>query len=143
MNKLIGLDIGGTKCAVILGETGGINAENELRILDKASFPTETEKGFSSASASVTVRLHIVTEWFAGTADYSPTEQQALEFLDIIDHLVAALQGFSTSYMNGWMRTRSITNHDHERYVDNVEEYTCNLTDTLASGANEKPFAFK
>ena len=46
-SKLIGLDIGGTKCAVILGETDRINEENELHILDKASFPTETEKGFS------------------------------------------------------------------------------------------------
>lgn len=81
---------------------------------------------------TLTVRLHIVTEWHAGTADYSPTEQQALEFLDIIDNTVQTMQGFTTPYMNAWMRTRSITNHDHERYVDNVEEYTCNLRDTSA-----------
>jgi hypothetical protein len=80
----------------------------------------------------LTVRLHIVTEWYAGTADYSPTELQALEFLDILDRLVAKMQNFNTTYMNGWMRTRSITNHNHERYVDNVEEYTCNLRDISA-----------
>ncbi len=80
----------------------------------------------------LTVRLHVVTEWFAGTADYSPTEQQALDFLDIIDKMVYTLQGFATSYMNAWMRKRSITNHDHEHYVDNVEEYVCHLRDTSA-----------
>lgn len=80
----------------------------------------------------LTVMLHIVTEWHADTADYSPTEDQALEFLDITDKAVKALQGFATDYMNGWMRTRSITNHDHERYVDNVEEYVCLLVDRSA-----------
>ena len=40
----------------------------------------------------LTVTLHIVTEWFAETADYSPTEQQHLEFLDIADKVVRALQ---------------------------------------------------
>jgi hypothetical protein len=83
-------------------------------------------------SCDLNVRLHVVTEWHAGTADYSPTEQQALNFLDIIDKMVYVLQNFSTDYMNAWMRKRSITNHDHERYVDNVEEYICHLRDTSA-----------
>ncbi|MDR3326921.1 MAG: hypothetical protein LBT04_02115 [Prevotellaceae bacterium] len=80
----------------------------------------------------LTVTLHIVTEWFAGTADYSPTEHQALEFLQISDYVSAAMQNFSTTYMNGWMRTQSVTNHDHERYVDNTESYKCNLRDISA-----------
>ncbi len=89
-------------------------------------------RGNRVQDCDLTVRLHIVTEWFAGTADYSPTEQQALDFLDIIDKAVAQLQGFSAEYMNTWMRVQSITNHDHERYVDNVEEYVCNLRDLSA-----------
>jgi hypothetical protein len=80
----------------------------------------------------LTINLHIVTEWYAGTADYSPTEEQALRFLDIIDSVAAVLQGFATEYMNCFMRTQSITNHDHERYVDNVETYKCNLRDASA-----------
>jgi hypothetical protein len=82
--------------------------------------------------ATLSVTLHIVTEWHAGTADYSPTELQALEFLDIADMVVAAMQNFSAEYTNSWMRTQSVTNHDHERYVDNVEEYVCNLRDLSA-----------
>ena len=80
----------------------------------------------------LTVRLHIVTERLDEVTGDSPTEEQALAFFDIINQAVAVLQGFSTSYMNGWMRTKSITNHDHEQYVDNVEEYTCNLRDVPA-----------
>ena len=80
----------------------------------------------------LTIRLHIVTEWFADTADYSPTEQQALDFLDIIDRVTYALQGFATPYMNAWMRRLSITNHDHEHHVDNIEEYVCSFRDLSA-----------
>jgi len=38
---LIGLDIGGTKCAVILGQADG----DKLEIVDKLGFPTETNLG--------------------------------------------------------------------------------------------------
>jgi hypothetical protein len=55
-----------------------------------------------------------------------------LEFLDIIDRMTAVLQNFSTDYMNSWMRSQSVTNHDHERYADNVEEYVCNIRDLSA-----------
>lgn len=86
--------------------------------------------------AVLNTRIHIVTQWFAGTADYSPTEQQALEYLDIVDCVVAALQNFSASSTNSWMRTRTVPNHNHERYVDNIEEYVCDLIDVSAQPAN-------
>ncbi len=38
---LIGIDIGGTKCAIILGRTEG----DKLNIIDKLGFPTETSLG--------------------------------------------------------------------------------------------------
>jgi hypothetical protein len=88
--------------------------------------------GHRVQDARLVTRLHIVTEWYAGTADYSPTESQALDFLDIADRVVAAMQGFQTDFVNSWMRSASITNHDHERYVDNVEEYVCNVRDLSA-----------
>lgn len=86
--------------------------------------------------AVLNIRIHIVTQWFAGTADYSPTEQQALEYLDIVDCVVAAMQNFSASSTNSWMRTRTVPNHNHERYVDNIEEYTCDLVDDSAVVTN-------
>ena len=83
------------------------------------------------------IRLHIVTEWFSGTDHLSPIESRALDFLDLSDLVVARMQAFRTDYMNSWMRTASITNHDHERYVDSVEEYTCLLCDTSAVPHNK------
>lgn len=42
MDKLyLGIDVGGTKCAVILGK----EKSGELIVLDRIAFPTETEKG--------------------------------------------------------------------------------------------------
>ncbi|MDR2233467.1 MAG: ROK family protein [Tannerella sp.] len=40
---LLGIDIGGTKCAVILGES---DESGRIQIIGKSSFPTETAKGF-------------------------------------------------------------------------------------------------
>ena len=40
MLKLIGLDVGGTKCAVTAGTAEG----NKLEILDKRGFATDTNK---------------------------------------------------------------------------------------------------
>ena len=44
----IGLDIGGTKCAVLLGR-GEIPARCDDFILDRAAFPTESKKGLEQA----------------------------------------------------------------------------------------------
>lgn len=85
--------------------------------------------------ADLTTRLHIVTEWHSLTADYTPDEEQelALAYLDIVDSVVAALQGFSAPNTNTWMRTKTIPNHNHERFVDSVEEYICKVTDNSAN----------
>jgi glucokinase len=41
--KILGIDIGGTKCSAILGEYSAL--PEEIRIKDKIQFPTESEKG--------------------------------------------------------------------------------------------------
>lgn len=85
--------------------------------------------------ADLTVRLHIVTEWNALTADNVPDEEQiqALEYLDIVDSVVAAMQNFAAPNTNAWMRKQTIPNHNHERYVDSVEEYVCRVVDNSAN----------
>jgi hypothetical protein len=74
------------------------------------------------------IRLHVLTEWIAGNAN----EGDAMDAFDAIDKVVAAMQGFSTQYMSGWMRKTSITDHDHGEIVENIEEYVCNLRDFSA-----------
>jgi len=40
---LLGIDVGGTKCAIIIGS---ITPDDQIRMIDKCIFPTETAKGF-------------------------------------------------------------------------------------------------
>lgn len=40
---VIGIDIGGTKCAVVLGEAG--EADEDCRIFDRICFATEAKRG--------------------------------------------------------------------------------------------------
>ena len=49
--------------------------------------------------ADLITRLHIVTEWHALTADYTPDDEEdrALEYLDIVDSVVAAMPILSTT----------------------------------------------
>lgn len=44
MQNILGVDIGGTKCAVVLGRYDA-GSEKEISILDKIRFSTETQKG--------------------------------------------------------------------------------------------------
>ena len=44
MKKIIGLDIGGTKCAVLLA-----HVDSEIRIIERISFPTQTHLGYQQA----------------------------------------------------------------------------------------------
>lgn len=55
---LIGLDIGGTKCAVILGRTEGDN----LNIIDKLGFPTGTSLGLDHTLKTIFSHLDKILE---------------------------------------------------------------------------------
>ena len=47
---LLGIDVGGTKCAVIIGS---ITHDYQIRIIDKCVFPTETSKGFDNTLQNI------------------------------------------------------------------------------------------
>jgi hypothetical protein len=80
----------------------------------------------------LTVRLHVLTKWGYPNANYSTAEYHALNSFDDIDKVVAGMQGFSTEYMNSWMRKTSITDHDHGEVIESIEEYACTLHDYSA-----------
>lgn len=90
--------------------------------------------GRQQQDANLTVRFHIVTEWQAQTAQYTPEDlrNRALRYLMIPSILVHAMQGFCTPFTNGLMRTKTVPNHDHDRYVDSVEEFECRIQDNSA-----------
>lgn len=63
--KLIGFDIGGTKCATILGET---DASGQVNIVEKIVFPTK--KGpEASLTAIYSSTEELCTKWLAAVAD--------------------------------------------------------------------------
>ena len=88
--------------------------------------------GFNKQHADALIRVHVVTPWFAQTADYSPLESEMLDYLDLPDLVVKALDNFAPAAGNKFMRINSITNHNHERYVESVEEYKCHVSDISA-----------
>lgn len=92
--------------------------------------------------AEITIKLHIVTPWYANTPANTPSEQrtQALEYLTIPSLVVAAMQGLVIAppndsvigFSNTWTREQSIVNHNHEHYVDSVEVYKTHVYDRSA-----------
>ena len=88
-----------------------------------------------------TIRLHIVTPWYANTPENTPEPQrtQALEYLTLPSIIVAALQNFtiapcgSLERANSFTRIKSEVNHNHERYVDSIETYSFHLFDKSAT----------
>ncbi|HNX65618.1 MAG TPA: hypothetical protein PKH02_01975 [Bacteroidales bacterium] len=82
--------------------------------------------------ATIIIRLHIVTRWLAQTAEYSPIQDTALNYLDLPDKVFAALQSNATSASNGFMRVSSTINHNHGDILDSIEEYTTLIVDRSA-----------
>jgi hypothetical protein len=74
--------------------------------------------------SELVIKLHIVTRWFAQTADYSPLESEALDYLDLPEKVSAIMQSFEASSSNKFVRLGSTTNHDHTTILDSIEEYT-------------------
>lgn len=56
MHSLFGLDIGGTKCAVIYGEA----ESDKLSIIDKIGFPTETNNGLNHTLETVYRHIDLI-----------------------------------------------------------------------------------
>lgn len=115
--------------------------EQETQFLTPAVFvefmPIPWEQlGKNIQEADLTVRFHIVTPWHANTASniINPeVRATALSYLDIPTVLFRQLHGqhgsFGTGNFNALTRVKSIPNHDHERFVDSIEEYRCRLKD--------------
>lgn len=103
-----------------------------------------TDKSFTQ-NAIVTVRLHIVTPWYANTAANVPgvSREVALSYLDIPSIVFRQLHGqraeLAEGNFNALVRTGSVINHDHERFIDSVEEYQCHLKDYARCDAIRPP----
>lgn len=83
-------------------------------------------------SADLRVHLHIVTETLASPEDGGQYQTQALEHLDQIERISAAVAGLSGPGFNAFMLAESTTDHDHAGIMNNDECFVTRLTDTSA-----------
>lgn len=85
--------------------------------------------------ATVTVRLHIVTDTRVGRW------RDAVERLALADSINRCLHGLHTivendgqnrpvSVINDFTLTRSLTDHNFDELADDIEEYQCHVTDS-------------
>jgi hypothetical protein len=81
------------------------------------------QMGGEYQQSEVTIRLHLVTQWFSQTAKNNPRQNTALDYLDLSGKVFDAMHKFSVANSNQFTRVKSIINHNHERYVDSIEEY--------------------
>lgn len=79
--------------------------------------------GGNLQQAVVTFKLHIVTEWFAQTAKNNPNQATAIQYLAMPQKIFDAMNKFTVTGSNQFVCTESIPNHNHERFVDNIEVY--------------------
>ena len=81
----------------------------------------------------VAVRLHLVTRAVVTHGHADPKMPDALEFLDLIDRMNAAMQGLRGENFAGFQLTTSATNHDHAELMESVERYVTSVQDITAA----------
>ena len=84
-------------------------------------------------SAPVRVRLHIVTTTLATPEDGAVYQDDALEYLDLIEAVNGAIEGLSGEGFNGFMLVESIPDHNHTEVYHNEEIFTTQVTNTSAA----------
>ncbi len=83
-------------------------------------------------TAAFTIRLHIVSQWLYPTEDGSGFQEQGLAYLDLLDDVNRALHQFSGEGFSSFCCTGSITNHNHEGIIEDIEEFTTTVKDGSA-----------
>ena len=84
-----------------------------------------TTRGANEYQARAEVRLHIVTDWLGSASSEQSEEyrQEAIEALDLSEQIHAALLGLHGDHFGNVEIQATLTNHNHEELVENVEVY--------------------
>lgn len=70
-----------------------------------------------------TVRIHIVTPW-CGSAEDGAVEREAnLAYWDLAEQIHAKLEGLTGEDYHNLSLIQTLTNHNHEDIVENIEVY--------------------
>jgi hypothetical protein len=85
-----------------------------------------------TTSSRFRVRLHILTGTLATPESGGSYQTRALQFLDLIDGVSAAVTGLDGEGFNCLMCVESHTDHDHGEISDNIEVFVTQATDGSA-----------
>lgn len=89
-------------------------------------------KGRNQQQANARIKLHIVSRWFAQTAEYAPGQAEALNYLDLTETIFAHMHRMAATQSNSFVRVGSTTNHNHITIVDSQEEYETRIYSNAA-----------
>ena len=81
--------------------------------------------------ATISLTLHFVTQWAGSTDPGAPDREKSLEYLDIPEQVLAAVNGLSGDGFSGMQLQGTIVNHNHEEIVDSIEMYRVSCERTL------------
>lgn len=81
--------------------------------------------------SDVTVNLHVVTRWEGSTASGSAYQEGSLKVFDLLQYINLALHELSGETFHSMRRVSSITNHNHEEILENIEVYRVRGVDTF------------
>lgn len=83
-------------------------------------------------SARPTIKLHVVSEWEGSAADGSAYQGESLKVFDLLDKVSVALTDLKGEGFHNMVLYSSVTNHNHEEVLENIECYRCiSLNDTV------------
>ena len=93
--------------------------------------------GGSVQRAELSLRLHIVTPWKGSAKDGSPYWEESLSRFGLLDRLDAWLFNLEGADRDRgvafclFRRTASHTNHNHGELVEDVTDFTCQVTQEI------------
>ena len=89
----------------------------------------------ATQTATVPIRLHIVTDWKGSSRKGSKYQQQTLERFSLLEKISRHLHNFQGNdgsvFFDMFRRTASDTNHNHSELIEDIEEYTFRVTQKL------------
>ena len=81
-------------------------------------------KAYGDYRGSGGINLHIVTDWQGSTSHDSPLRDSGLHAFDILESVVNSVVALEGPDYGPLIHARSLTNHDHEDIVENIESFT-------------------
>ncbi len=69
------------------------------------------------------VLLHIVTDWKGSAADGEPTQEETLADYELSNQIYEALLDLRGTTFRNVSLSRTLTNHNHQELLENIEVY--------------------